>query len=147
MSHPSIDARLYHASLYLYPPEFRREFSREILRVFNEARADVLGEEGRAGLWTFRAAIVADAFATLVRLWLRTGWPLIALAATLGPAAGVGFVIGLWRLAAFSPLRNSISHDDVVLLALLTGTVLIVLAGTIILTLWFTRPLLYRHRR
>lgn len=146
MRHPSIDASLYHASLYLYPPEFRREFSREILRVFNEARADTLAEEARPSLWKFRARIVADVCVTLVRQWVRTGWPLIALAATLGPAAGVGFIIGLWRLMAFSPSRNAAS-DDVVVLALLAGTVLIVIAGTIILTLCFTRPVLHRPRR
>jgi hypothetical protein len=33
------------------------------------------------------------------------------------------------------------------MLELLAAVVLLIVAATIILTLWFTRPLLYRHRR
>ena len=52
----------------------------------------------------------------------------------------------LWRRMPFHMPRGT-ADSDVLMLELLAAVVLLIVAATIILTLWFTRPLLYRHRR
>jgi hypothetical protein len=137
---------LYRAALYLCPPEFRREFSDEIVRVFDEARGELASAPGGESLWTFRARMTVDLVATIVRQWMRTGWPYIAVASVASPAIVIAFVTGVIKLAAARVPRVD-GDNDVLVLALLSSTVVLLIAGTIILTLWFTRPLLYRRRR
>jgi hypothetical protein len=135
---------LYRAALYLCPPEFRREFADEIVRVFDEARG--ASAAGGESLWRFRARMTVDLVATIVRQWMRTGWPYIAVASVASPAIVIAFVTGAFKLVAARVPRVD-ADNDVLVLALLSSTVVLLIAGTIILTLWFTRPLLYRRRR
>jgi hypothetical protein len=141
----SLDTRCYQAALYLYPPAFRREFSQEIVRVFNEVRHETQVASPAGGLWAFRARMGADLATTIVRQWLRSGWPYIVLMSMLYPLTAASALARLWRRAPVAFLRVN-SHPDVVVLMLLTATVLIVICTTIVLTLWFTRPLLYRRK-
>jgi hypothetical protein len=141
----SLDTRFYQAALYLYPPAFRREFSREIVRVFIEARHETQVASPGGGLWVFRARMTADLASTVVRQWLRTGWPFIVLISMLYPLIAASALASLWRRAPFVLPRGT-ADQDVIVLALLAAIVLVVIATTIILTLWFTRPLLYRRR-
>lgn len=141
----SLDARLYRAAQYLYPPAFRREFSEEIVRVFDESRLDTeTTGDGRA-LWLFRARMSADLADAIVRQWLRSGWPAFAAAALLYSLTMVSALASLWRRAPFA-LPRAITDADAIALTLLAAIVLVIIATTIILTLWFTRPLLYRRR-
>jgi hypothetical protein len=144
----SLDTRIYRAALYLYPPEFRRDFAPEILRVFEEARRDT--QTGEAdGLWAFRARMAADLAGAIVLQWLRSGWPSIAVMATLVPLIAASAVASLPRLAAFAP-QAAAADDDARAMALLLDMVLVVLVvivATIFMTFWFTRPLLDRRRR
>jgi hypothetical protein len=142
----SLDTRWYQAALYLYPPAFRREFSREIVRVFDEVRYETQVANPGGGLWAFRARMGADLAITIVRQWLRSGWPSIAVMSILYPLTAASALARLWRHAPVVFPRVH-SNPDVVVLVLLTAIVLVVIATTIILTLWFTRPLLYRARR
>lgn len=137
----SLDTRLYHAALYLYPPAFRQEF-----RVFNEARYETQASSRGGGLWAFRAGMSADLACTIVRQWLRTGWPFIVAASILYPLAAASALASLWRRTPFVLPRGT-ADADVMVLALLAAIVLVVIATTIILTLWFTRPLLHRRHR
>ena len=137
---------MYRAALYLCPPDFRREFSEEIARVFEEARGEIAAAAGGESLWTFRARMAADLAATLIRQWSRTGWPYITVAAIGSPVMVIAFVTGVFKLASARVPRVD-EGNDVMMLALLSATVVLLIAGTIILTLWFTRPLLYRRRR
>ena len=141
----SVDVRLYRAAQYLYPPAFRREFSEEIVRLFDETYADARIAGGRAGLWAFRARMSADLAGTIACQWLRTGWPIVAAASLLYPVMTLSALVMLWQRAPFV-LPRVTSEADVVALTVLTAIVLLVIAATIILTLWFTRPLLYRRR-
>lgn len=142
----SLDTRWYQAALYLYPPAFRREFSREIVRVFDEVRHETQAANPEGGLWAFRARMSADLAITIVRQWLRSGWPGIAVMSILYPLTAAAALARLWRHAPVLFPRLNANPDEVVLM-LLSAIVLVVIATTIILTLWFTRPLLYRHRR
>lgn len=141
----SLDTRCYQAALYLYPPAFRREFSREIILVFNEARHDTQLASHGAGLWAFWVRMSADLASTIMLQWLRTGWPFIVMMATLYPLVVASAVASLWQRAPFVMPRAT-ADADVIALTLLAAIVLVVIATTIILTLWFTRPLLYRRR-
>jgi hypothetical protein len=141
----SLDARLYRAAQYLYPPAFRRAFSEEIVRVFDESRLDTeTTGDGRA-LWLFRARMGADLADAIVRQWLRSGWPAFAGASLLYSLTMVSALASVWRRAPLV-LPKAIADADVIALTLLAAIVLVVIATTIILTLWFTRPLLYRRR-
>jgi hypothetical protein len=140
----SLDTRCYQAALYLYPPAFRREFSREIVRVFNEARHESEVASPGGGLWAFRAWMIADLARTIVLQWIRTGWPFIVVISTLYPLVVASAVSILWRPTPY--VSHGTSEADVIVLALLSAVVLVVIATTIILTLWFTRPLFYRRR-
>jgi hypothetical protein len=141
----SLDTRCYQAALYLYPPAFRREFSDEIVRVFNEARHDSQLSAPAGGLWAFRALMIADLVSAIVRQWLRTGTPFIAAISVLYSLAAASAVAAIWRRTRFV-LPHGSADADVMALELLTAIVLVVIATTIILTLWFMRPSLYRGR-
>jgi hypothetical protein len=142
----SLDARCYRAALFLCPPAFRREFSEEILRVFDEARQEALAPARGSGLWSFRARMSADLVVTIARQWRRTGWPIMVPLAMLYPLAASSALATLWRRIPFHGLRGT-ADADILMLELLAAVVLLIIAGTIILTLWFTRPLVYRRRR
>jgi len=142
----SLDARCYHAALFLCPPAFRREFAQEILLVFDEARQEARIAAPQYGLWPFRARMAADLAGTIVRQWFRTGWPIMAPLAILYPLAASSALATLWRRIPLHMLRGT-ADSDVLMLELVAAVVLLIVAATIILTLWFTRPLLYRHRR
>jgi hypothetical protein len=141
-----LDTRAYQAAQYLYPPAFRREYSQEIVRVFNEARHEQVASRG--ALWAFRARMSADLASTIVWQWIGTGWPLvmvISMMSMLYPLVAASALVSLERSG---PAVLSIENPDadVIALTLLAAIVLVVIATTIILTLWFTRPLLYRRR-
>jgi hypothetical protein len=143
-----LDTRLYRAALHLYPPAFRRDFSQEIVRVFDEAREETLLTRPEDGLWGFRARMIADLARTIVRQWLRTVSPYIAVLSILYPLTAASALSSLWSRLTFVLPRDTADADaDVLMLELLAAIVLLVVATTIILTLWFTRPLLYRRRR
>jgi hypothetical protein len=142
----SVDARCCHAALFLCPPAFRREFSEEILRVFDEARQEAQLSAGGSGLWLFRARMIADLAITIARQWLRTGWPVMASLAIVYPLTAASALASLWRRLPFRMPRAT-ADSDLLMLELLAAVVLLIVAATIILTLWFTRPLLYRRRR
>lgn len=139
-------ARLYHAALFLYPPAFRREFSGEMTRDFDEATQDTGVTARRRDLLTLWTRIGADLARTVVVQWLRTGVPALLLSSMAG------------ALVAASVAATVVPHDpfavpvapadrDLMTLILLTGVVLLVIVATILFTFWFSRPLLQRHRR
>jgi hypothetical protein len=142
----SLDTRLYRAALHLYPPVFRRDFSREIVRVFDEARQETLLSCPEDGLWAFRARMIVDLARTIVGQWLRTGWPYIVVLSILYPLTAASALSSLWSRWSIVPPRGT-ADADILMLELLAAIVLLIVAATIIFTLWFTRPLLYRRRR
>ena len=114
--------------------------------MFDEARQEARIAAPQYGLWPFRARMAADLAGTIVRQWFRTGWPIMAPLAILYPLAASSALATLWRRIPLHMLRGT-ADSDVLMLELVAAVVLLIVAATIILTLWFTRPLLYRHRR
>jgi len=140
----SLDTRLYRAALYLYPPVFRRDFAAEMVRVFDAARHERLLARPGGRLWAFRAHMWVDLAGAVVRQWLRTGWPVIAALSILYPLTAASALSSLWRRLPVV-LPTGTADGDILVLEMLTAVVILLVAATIILTLWFTRPLLYRR--
>jgi hypothetical protein len=140
-----IAAAIYRAALQLYPPDFRREFASEMARDFLLAT----NEAWRAGAWRsligLWAHIGADLARTLIFQWLRSDWPAVALIPATVTLMGIGVTA---QLLPATPVPLPVAQTDRELLALmlLIIVVLLIVAATIIFTLWFTRPLLYRRR-
>jgi hypothetical protein len=107
----SLDTRLYRAALHPYPPVFRRDFSGKIVRVFDEARQEMILTRPEDGLWTFRARMIVDLARTIVGQWLRTGWPCIAVLSILLGWVGL-FLIGLIGAAYRVHDRLTGRHDS-----------------------------------
>jgi len=143
--HPAgvqIPVRAFACVLFVLPPAFRREFGDEMTCDFSDSLADTPGVRGGATLRLWLLA-VADLLRSAPRLWLDTGLPMIA---------GVSGVLALAVATAAARLRPTVpipdlgDDRDVRLLIVLVAVVLVVIANTLIVSLWFLRPLLTRHR-
>lgn len=141
-----LDIRIYRAAMWLYPPAFRREFSPQMVHDFENARQDPEITGSAHGLWALRARMIVDLARTVVLQWFRSGWPVILGVSMVGPLLAVAALASLWRRAHFV-LPTGTPDADVIALVLLAATLVIVIAATIILTLWFAHPLTRRHRR
>lgn len=118
---------LYAFFLGLHPPAFRREFGREMLWIFDEAR----GSEGAF-------VLLLDLLLSLARQWLlRSGAWKLALA-LIGAVAQVLLGGGAWWL--FNSSRNrgtpgpqlSPALSDLLLVALCTvGMVIVMVSGAV----------------
>jgi hypothetical protein len=141
----TFDARLYQVALLLFPPAFRRQFSGEMLRDFEEGR-DEACLDGRAELWHFRAHIVLDLVRALGRQWLRDGWPLILLSAVAGPMATSYAVLQLFGQPGF---RMQFDGADAELLAieLIVCVVLLIIMSTLVFSLWLSQLMRRPTRR
>jgi hypothetical protein len=138
-----IDARIYRAFLYLYPPQFRREFAEEMARDFNEATSEA--QAARGGLVTFRARICADFLKTVLFQWARTGLPAIALVAAIVPLYTVTL---LARLSQSTPVSIPTEPDaEMLAIVLLVTVVLLIVVSTILMTVLFVHPRLKRRAR
>jgi hypothetical protein len=143
----SFDTRIYQAALYLYPPSFRREFSPEMVRDFDEARHDP-DLVGRArGLWKFRVHMMADLARAVMLQWLRTGWPVIAVVSVICPVAAVSALANVWPRELFAVPDGIARHDaDLLALQVLATILLLVIAATIMVTQVLMRSLARRRR-
>jgi hypothetical protein len=140
----SIGVRLYRGLLLLYPARFRHQFEIEMARDFEEASHDALADRrGSMALVALWGLVAGDFLRTLAIQWLRTGLPLIALVAAFATSGTVSVLAWIWPSP---PVASGSSDSDVVFLIVITAVVLLVIASTIVFTLWFLRPLVYRRR-
>jgi hypothetical protein len=134
----SLDARLYRAALSLCPAAFRREHGDEMARDFDEACGEAAATGDRA-LWLLRLFLAADLVRTFGIQWLRTGFPAIGLASiliTLALAEGLATL----ALRARIQLPADPAHAEILGVLLLAVTSVVLIAITIVLSLWVTRP-------
>jgi len=117
---------LYRLLLYLHPPAFRRQFSGEMLWIFDESRAHHVA-----------LPLFADALASLARQWLlRTAvWiPIAACAGALVPLAA-GVSIGNAMTHQFHPVPRT---SEIEFLELSAITAVIAISCTLTLcVVWF----------
>ncbi len=132
---------LYQGLLWLHPPRFRREFSGEMLWIFESS----VGEEGPAGL-------LSDAVISLARQWLlRSGaWKIgVALAGAL-LQVGVGSIgmLLFTRAAAKGPQGVARISSIAISEKSFVGLTAVLAAGLIVsivlLALWTRRFLFAR---
>src|SRR5688500_12245532 len=124
----SIDGRLYRAALSLCPAGFRHEHGDEMVRDFDEARGEAVASGDRA-LWILWFLMSVDLVRTLAVQWVRTGFPAIALAATLVPLA---LAEGLATVARRAEIRMpaEVAQDEVLGVLLLAVICVLLIAMT-----------------
>ena len=141
---PSLDGRLYRAALSLCPPGFRQDHGDEMARDFDEARHEAQADGDRA-LWFLRCLMATDLVRTLAVQWIRTGLPVIALASVVVPLA---IAEGLATLARSASVRipAGIEDEEVVTVLFLAVIVIVLIAMTILVSLWVGRLTQPRRR-
>jgi hypothetical protein len=134
------ERRLYRTALWLCPPLFRHDYSAEMLRDFEDAHREACAGGRRRDLWRVRVQISLDLVRTIAVQWARTGVPLIWL---LSPVVPLVAIAGLTSLAARGRLAIPPDLDRPELQGLLLVTIasLFVIATTITLTVWASRPI------
>jgi hypothetical protein len=131
-----LDASSYRAGLRLCPPAFRREYGDQMQQDFEDACREAADTGGMGRL---RLQMGLDLIRTLTVQWIRSGWPVIMLLSVLPM---LGALAGLARLvdrANFVIPENLPDSEAIGLVLIATITVFLV-ATTIVLTLWATRP-------
>jgi hypothetical protein len=137
----SLDGRLYRAALSLCPPGFRREHGDEMLRDFDEARGEAAADGDRA-LWILRLLMALDLVRTFAIQWVRSGVLAIGLASvllTLALAEGLSTLALRARYAPFQMPANPVDAEILGLLLLAVMSVMLI-AMTIVVSLWVNRP-------
>ncbi len=135
----SVEGTLYRAALSLFPAAFRREHGAEMARDFDQARQEV--DSARA-FWLLRACIAIDLVRTLAVQWIRTRLPIIAAASLLLSIALAEALAAIARRASIR-LPVSIENEDEVIVLFMAQISVVLIALTILLSLWvgrLTRP-------
>jgi hypothetical protein len=138
-----VAAAIYKALLRLYPGRFHDEFAPDMALDFADASDDAWERRRWRGLVALWTRTGADLAASLAVQWMRTGIPLVAIVAFTATSVAASMA---FTLAPSGPLLINIAPDDreLVFLLFTTACVLLIVAATIIFSLWFLRPLLYR---
>jgi hypothetical protein len=117
---------LYRCLLWLHPPVFRREFSGEMLWIFDEA----------AQSGTTRP-LFSDAFISLARQWcLRSGYwkyAVVTLGAVLQTSIGGVLLLGIAQDSASSDVSSAANPQLAVLMRLTALTAIGLLAAVMLL--------------
>jgi hypothetical protein len=90
--------------------------------------------------------MLADLLQTIVRQWLHSGWPWIVALAMTGPLAAASVLASVWHPPVFAPPTDT-PDAELIGLVLLVAVVFVVIATTIIVTLWFAPRMSSRSRR
>lgn len=149
----SVAARFYRSLLFLYPAEFRREFGNEMARDFDEASREAWHAGGWPGLVALDIWITADLLTAVVRQWIRAGSPtlvlvsstvVVASASAMTQAAVARAVLqGRMRHPVVPPTSSRISD---MFSTTTLAVALLIIAATIIFTLWSAHAPWRRHR-
>jgi hypothetical protein len=126
---------LYRAALTLLPDAFRREHGAEMARDFDEARQEA---GGACASWLLRAGISIDLVRTLAVQWVRTGLPLIAVASIL---LSLSLAEALAAIARRTSVRmpDGLQHEDAVVVLFIAEISVVLIAMTILISLWVGR--------
>ena len=137
----SFEGRLYRAALTLLPASFRRDHGAEMARDFDEAREEA---DSTSALWLLRAGISIDLVRTVSVQWFRTRLPLISIVSIL---LSLALAEGLAAIARRTSVRmpDGLEHEDTVVLLFMAEICVVLIAMTILISLWVGR--LMRHGR
>lgn len=138
-----LETAIYKAALFLYPPAFRREFSGEMLRDFDDARQEPHVLADRRQLWALRGRMAADLATSIPLQWARSGWPAIVALSLAGPLLS-GVAAGTLVRPADFTIPSGTDQDDLLAMLVVVLLMLFIVVATIIFTFWFTH---FRLRR
>lgn len=139
------DARAYRVGVRLYPAGFRHDYADQMTRDFEDGHAEA-SAAGPAELWRFRSRMTADLIRTIVVQWVRSGVPAIMILSCVAPLLLVPALATLWRRSQFV-IPAGRADAEMLGLAVLAATTVLLVATTILLTLRALHPLLRRHER
>ena len=140
----SIDGWLYRAALWLCPARFRREHGDEMARDFDEARGEAASAGDRA-VWSLRFLMIVDLACTVVVQWVRTGFPVIALASVLVSLALTAALATVARRATVR-IPDDVAQAELLGVLFLAVIAVMLIAVTISLNLWVNPPRRVRRR-
>jgi hypothetical protein len=140
----AFDTVLYRSALWLCPSSFRGAYADEMVCDFAQAREEASAAGG--GLWQLRLVMAVDVLRTVLVQWTRTGLPAIALiSVTIALALAEGAAT-LARQATFGIPADAVD-DEILAVVLVATTTVMLIAMTILLTLWVARSLRRSKRR
>jgi hypothetical protein len=139
----SFEGRLYRAALSLLPGDFRRDHAEEMARDFDEAREEAANS--RSALWLLNCAMAIDLVRTLVVQWVRTGFPVVAVASIfLSLVIAEGLATVVQRTSVRIP--DGVEHEDIVVILFMVEISVVLIAMTIFISLWVGRLMRLRRR-
>ena len=136
----SVESRVYRAALSLCPAGFRRDHGDEMARDFDEARQEAA--DSPAAIWMVRAYMSIDLARTFAVQRVRTKVPLIA-AVSMVIALAIAEVLAAIARRASVRLPVGIEHEDAVVVLFMAEILVVLIAMTILISLWvgrLTRP-------
>jgi hypothetical protein len=136
----SVESRVYRAALSLCPAGFRRDHGDEMARDFDEARREAA--DSTAAIWMVRACMSIDFVRTFAVQWVRTKVPVIA-AVSIVLALAIAEVLAAIARRASVRMPVGIEHDDAVVVLFMAEILVVLIAMTILISLWvgrLTRP-------
>jgi len=136
----SVESRVYRAALSLCPAGFRRDHGDEMARDFDEARQEAA--DSTAALWLVRACMSIDLVRTFAVQWVRTKVPVIAAVSAVIALAIAEVLAAIARRASVR-MPVGIEHEDAVVVLFMAEILVVLIAMTILISLWvgrLTRP-------
>ena len=135
----SLESRMYRAALSLCPAGFRRDHGDEMARDFDQARQEATDT---AAIWMVRACMSIDLVRTLAVQWVRTKLPIIAVASIVIALAIAEALAAIARRASVR-MPVGMEHEDTVVVLFMAEILVVLIAMTILISLWvgrLTRP-------
>src|SRR5262245_7487114 len=142
-SMPSLESRLYRSALLLFPAAFQRDHGDEMARDFEEARQEAA--DSYRAIWSLRLCMAIDLARTLAVQWVRSGLPIISVASIfISLAIAEGLAVIARRASVRMPA--GIQHEDTVVLLFMAEIIVVLIAMTILISLWVGRLMRPRRR-
>ena len=132
----ALDCRLYRAGLALCPAAFQREYGAQMVEDFAEALGEVSTATDRIAIWRLRAEYGFDLFRTFGVQWLRSGLPLVGLAALVITLTLVETLANFVVKRSTFVLPADLANADLIGLLILATVSVFIVASTICITLW-----------
>src|SRR5262249_52658397 len=105
---------------------------------FDEARQEVA--DNRRAIWLLRGCIAVDLVRTLAVQWVRTGLPVIA-AVSICLSLAIAEALAAAGRSISARMPHGVEDDDVVVLLFMAQISVLLIATTILISLWVDRQM------
>jgi len=131
-----LDRRLYRAALALCPASFQREYAAQMVEDFAEALGEASTARDRTAVWRLRGEYGFDLVRTFGVQWVRSGLPLVGLAALAITFTLVEVLANFVVKRSTFVLPADLANADLIGLLILATVSVFIVASTICITLW-----------